>query len=529
MYDVLEESMSPPAQCTNGCAVWSDLARSHNVASQASVNALWASAAAQAAAGAACAMPANFAGQPETVAGVSVDALGASFDFSFGAQCYCAGTTAAPTAGFGYCEAPAVPTPQQVNLQFGANERELVVSFVTFEGGGSGGAAPTVELCAVAGGACANISGTTAVAPAPQQADKLYSFHMVVLPAPLPAGAAFTYRVRGGAGAWRGPFSFRTAAAVAAPTYFAMAGDLGIYPYAPFTNLLADLASPTPPRFFLHLGDHAYNIAMGGGARGDGYMEGWQPVLSQLPIVSVFGNHELEASPFASYCPALEDCASRYVHQFAAHNLTGAASGSGTSLYFSIDVGLVHIAVVDAMFYIGLESAPTAQLAWLAADLAAAAAPAQRARVPWLVVASHVPMYSQDGDSASLQADVEPLLLRYGVDVYASGHDHFYQAAWPVGPSGAVPAKSYTSPRAPVHILSGAGAAPAFGAEPPRAGAHGAAPAYLRTLINRWSYSRLAALNSSHLHVEQVDNINGTVLDAFTIVQFAHGPFATAA
>ena len=526
MYDVVESAMSPPSQCTNGCAVWSDLSGSHSSASQSTVDALWGSAAAQAAAGSACAMPANFAGQPEAVA---LDSLGASFDFSYGAQCYCAGTRSSPTASFGYCEAPATPTPQQVNLQFGANEHELVVSFVTFEGGGGGGgAAPTVELCAAAGG-CANVTGTTAVAAAPQQADKLYSFHMVVLPAPLPPDAAYSYRVRGGRGAWRGPFSFRTAPAAAAPTHFAMAGDLGIYSYTPFTNLLADLASPTPPRFFLHLGDHAYNIAMGGGARGDGYMEGWQPVLSQLPMVSVFGNHELEASPFGAYCPASDDCASRYAHQFAAHNLTGAASGSRTSLYFSIDVGLVHIAVVDAMHWIGLEGAPTAQLAWLASDLAAAAAPAQRSRVPWLLVAAHVPIYSSDGDSAGMQADLEPLLLRYGVDLYCAGHDHFYQAAWPVGPRGAVPAKSYVSPRAPVHLLSGAGAAPAFGAEPPREGAHGAAaPAYLRTLINRWSYSRMAALNSSHLRVEQIDNINGTVLDAFTVVQFAHGPFAAA-
>ena len=525
MYDVVEAAMSPPAACPNGCAVWSDLASSHNTAVQSTVDLLWASTAAQAAAAAACAMPANFAGQPGSV---SIDALGEGFDFSYGPQCYCAGTVAVPTSTSGYCGPPATPTPQEVNLQFGVGENEIVVSFVTFEGGASG-ASPMVELCSA--GTCANVSGTTTVAPAPQQADKLYSFHMVVLPASLPAGSAFTYRVRGGSGAWRGPFAFRTpaAAADASPTYFAMAGDLGIYSYAPFTNLLADLASSTPPSFFLHLGDHAYNMAMAGGQRGDGYMEGWQPVLSQVPIVSVIGNHEKEASPFGTYCPASDNCLSRYLHQFAAHNRTGTASGSGTSLYFSLDVGLVHIVVVDSMYYIGLEDAPTAQLAWLAADLAAAAAPAQRARVPWIIVATHVPMYSSDGDSLSLQTDIEPLLLRYGVDVYASGHDHFYQAAWPVGPHGAVPSKSYVAPRAPVHVLSGAGAAPAFGAERPRAGAYGkdptAAPAYLRTLINRWSYTRIAALNSSHFRFEQVDNINGTVLDTFTIVQFTHGPF----
>ena len=32
-------------------------------------------------------------------------------------------------------------------------------------------------------------------------------------------------------------------------------------------------------------------MAMGGGARGDSYMIGWQPVLSSIPWISVYGNH----------------------------------------------------------------------------------------------------------------------------------------------------------------------------------------------------------------------------------------------
>jgi hypothetical protein len=40
----------------------------------------------------------------------------------------------------------------------------------------------------------------------------------------------------------------------------------------------------------VHLGDHAYNMAMGGGARGDAYMIGFQPVLSRTPWLSVVGS-----------------------------------------------------------------------------------------------------------------------------------------------------------------------------------------------------------------------------------------------
>ena len=256
--------------------------------------------------------------------------------------------------------------------------------------------------------------------------------------------------------------------------------------------------------------------------------------LSRRPLPHF--QHELEGSPFGAYCPAADACASRYTHQFASANRTGAASGSRSSLYYSIDVGLLHIIVLDTMSFIGLanEASFVPQRAWLAADLAAAAAPAQRASVPWILVATHVPMYSTgSGPSAAMIAAIEPLLLQAGVDLFAFGHDHFYQSNWPVAQSKAA-GTSFIAPRAPVHVLSGAGAAPAFGAERPAAGGGGgggggAVPDYVRATISRWSYSRLTAHNASHLTFEQVDNINGTVLDTWTIVQPNHGPFTVAA
>ena len=70
------------------------------------------------------------------------------------------------------------------------------------------------------------------------------------------------------------------------------------------------------------------------------------------------------------------------------------ASPSGTSRYFSVDIGLIHFVGLDLNApettprTIGLDAG---QLAWLAADLAAA--DANRAAVPWIVVTSHFPMY----------------------------------------------------------------------------------------------------------------------------------------
>ena len=287
MYDVVEPAMAPPPACALGCAVWSDLAASFNSAPQAGVDALWASADAQRAAGASCAMPARFVGQPEAaVAASSASPLAAGFDFSYGPQCYCAGTAAAPASAFGYCADPAVPTPQQVNLQFGAGERELSVAFVTLDAGRPLASLPLVELCG-SGGGCVNVSGSTHRMAEPQNPARVYSFHLVTLPAPLAPSMTFAYRVRGGTAdsVWRGGFSFTTRAAAPAPTRFGVCGDLGPYSYSSNGNLLADASLS----FFLHLGDHAYNMAMGGGARGDAYMIGMQPVLSEKPWLSVIG------------------------------------------------------------------------------------------------------------------------------------------------------------------------------------------------------------------------------------------------
>ena len=519
LYDVTEQCQSPPPACPLGCAPWSNLSSSHNTTPQPSVDALWASSTAQTAAGSSCAMPALFAGQPEQP--------DAGFDFVYGPMCYCAGTSSHPTSSFGYCGPPVHPTPQQVTLQLGANAEERVVSFVTFDGGFQG--VPLVELC-VSGSSCRNITGTTKVAAAPQtNGTRLYSFHTVVLPAGLPPAANCTYRVAGGVGVWRGDFFFVTPP-LDAPTRVTIVGDMGVYSYAVFSNLLDDINGPTPPSWFVCLGDHGYNLAMGGGARGDGYFVVAQPVFSRVPVVTLIGNHELEGSPFGAYCPTADNCEARYLDQLGqATNRTGSFSGSNSSLYYSVDLGLVHLVVLNYLYWLGLAPRSTvpAQLAWLAADLAAAAAPAQRSRVPWIIVTGHAPMYSSEGVSAELVADIEPLLLTYGVDLHVVGHVHLYESLWPTGPNGTVANASFIAPRAPVHVTSGVGGAPAFGVAKGHEGGGGSAapaPAYVRQVNSTWSYSRFTAHNSSHLEFEQVDN-TGIVFDAWTVVQPAHGPF----
>ena len=268
---VIPVPMRAPAECAHGCAVWSDLAGSHSDASQAAVDALWASRAAQASAGAACAIPAQW-GAP------------------MGALCYCAGLPGAPTAVWGVCSEPDVPTPQQINLQYGASGAELQVAWVTADRGAALVRAPLVELCS--GGACVNVSGSATRAPEPQLPSRVLTFAFVPLPAAATApGARFTYRALPGTAvaAWSRVFEVALPAA-GAPQTLAVFGDQGLYPYSSVGNLIDDAEI----QGVIMLGDAAYNMAMANGTRGDAYLYALEPLLSSAPWVVAEGNHELE-------------------------------------------------------------------------------------------------------------------------------------------------------------------------------------------------------------------------------------------
>merc|ERR1712072_593150 len=106
-------------------------------------------------------------------------------------------------------------------------------------------------------------------------------------------------------------------------------------------------------------------------------------------------------------------------------------------------------------------------------------------------------------------------MKEFAVDFFFAGHDHDYETTWPVY-NGKVQQKSYVNPKAPIHILSGS-------AGPPEWDEFSTSEEWTREprlMVN--SYSRLTLYNSSVAYFEQVANANGTVVDAFTVVQENH-------
>lgn len=208
--------------------------------------------------------------------------------------------------------------------------------------------------------------------------------------------------------------------------------------------------------------------------------------------------------------------------------MPGAASGGNANFWFSWDHGPAHwVALSSEHDY----SAGSAQLAWLAADLARV----DRAVTPWVIVSLHRPVYSSDASEwpahspgCPLATALEPLLAPASpssvhVDLVIQGHMHCYERVHPVRNGSVVtpptpgPDNStlYVSPGAPVYVVQGTSGAvqrETF-VDPP--------PAWSATRSNGvYGFARLTLSGATRLDWEFVD-MYGTVQDAWAIVKSA--------
>jgi hypothetical protein len=94
--------------------------------------------------------------------------------------------------------------------------------------------------------------------------------------------------------------------------------------------------------------------------------------------------------------------------------------------WYSFTVGCVHTVMLSSEH----DPSPGAPMGdWLEGDLAAL----DRSVTPWVVLGIHRPLVETEqypGDyavAAGLRAILEPLLLKYGVDVVLAGHYHSFQ------------------------------------------------------------------------------------------------------
>ena len=455
---------------------------------------------------------------------------------------------------------------------------------------------------------CVQVTGSTRKCTA-----RNLTLHFIKFPA-LEPRQAYTYQVRSGAAgaAWSQPYTFRapyghgSGSGGSDVTRVAIYGDMGNVGGNNMGNLLADCARGTIDAV-VHMGDHAYNMGNGNDYHGDAYMQAFQGVLATCPWLPVIGNHEstmgegkdrVDLSTEQRYLnqtwgvifgqdgAAIATSTARTTattslgHLITRGSFFGAASHgarpSRTSQWYSVDLGLIHFVMLD------LNPGPPAvfagaQAAWAASDLAAA--DANRANVPWIVVTSHFPLYSAvfnepgawtasaawydaevaesertgdgtpwsatahyeacakgDADNATActtvrdvvdaqRASLGQLLDLYHVDIYAAGHVHSYSTTWPIF-GGAVANKSLVDPHGTVHVVEGNGGVPGSHRRSKIVNCTRSAPQeppapldVFRICGQGMNYGRLVATNASVLTYEHVNNENGRVEDTWSIVR----------
>lgn len=223
-----------------------------------------------------------------------------------------------------------------------------------------------------------------------------------------------------------------------------------------------------------------------------------------------------------------------------------ASTPSQTSRFYSVYVGLIHFVVIDTQVYNNdfhheqdEELWRKRQLQWLEDDLVAAAK--NREQVPWILVGGHYPIYHGKGDGTSdawmdahndgaedgqlgdwyargdMRDDLEPLLVKHGVDFFFAGHVHNYETSWPVINFTLVGEKTYVDPQSYVHVITGAGGATALDPtfDTP----------WLRNALKAWGYGRITAHNATHFTYEHILNNDSSIFDTFTVVKSSHDPF----
>ena len=264
------------------------------------------------------------------------------------------------------------------------------------------------------------------------------------------------------------------------------------------------------------------------------WMEEVEPFAGRVPFMVGCGNHDclyLEDNPHRVGWPEAVatagvdggQCGVPYNARFWMPGdpaLIGgwreASGGRRNNLFYSFEVGMVHVAVLSSEHDL---TAGSAQLAWLEADLGGL----DRGARPFVLVCLHRPPYTSTAppagqaelpETAGLRAALEPLLLAHRATAVLAGHYHQYERSCPLANGTCVDSGSAGGPAAggagPVYVTAGvAGLSASDAWQDP-------APAWVRARsTDRHGYLRLDVVNATHLRAAAVDATDDSTFDEF--------------
>lgn len=264
----------------------------------------------------------------------------------------------------------------------------------------------------------------------------------------------------------------------------------------------------TQYNFLLHNGDISY--ACGQSMMHEAFHAQVQPLASLLPYMTSVGNHEYDhfGQPFKPIWgdygdDSGGDCGIPYRSRFKMPEPIPPAPNDTLTPFYSFELGVAHIVVL------GLDSDFTpssAQYGWLVKDLAGV----NRAVTPWVIVAHHRQLYTSVSNeqemNAAMRAILEPVYMKYSVDVVLSGHQHIYERFCPL-----FNGTCYDEGKAPTYILDGSAGAYLFCSDKPM-------PATERFRDCNFGYSR-AFLNETTFVWEHIRQDTRAVIDSLVLTK----------
>lgn len=225
-------------------------------------------------------------------------------------------------------------------------------------------------------------------------------------------------------------------------------------------------------------------------------------------------------------CPGNHEASGNFSHYQNRFSLVadgvGKTSASGTNLWYSFDMNLVHFIAIDTEVYAYFvdQGQIDRQLNWLEQDLIKANK--NRQKVPWIIMYGHKGWFMDKVNYTGF----EDLAHKYGVDLYLCGHVHNYQRFFPHHKKKVdkQPTNFYTNPQYMVTIVIGS---PGCRELP----SHSLGPkSALATSNFNYGFAHLFVANSTHLNwdweqISTSDNTKtGSIEDNFWIYQSHHGP-----
>ncbi len=205
----------------------------------------------------------------------------------------------------------------------------------------------------------------------------------------------------------------------AEPLRVGVIGDSGFG--EPVTAQLAGLMAGHPLDFVIHTGDLVYKAgenASPAEAFSLKYFQPFAPLLHQLPIYPVPGNHDYASDARVNGTPY-------YFHAFPplSDAILAAQTSSAKRQYYALVYQNIQFIFLDSQVFFG-EEGRLEQDTWLAQRL-------QDDQFAYSVVISHVPPFTSSAintaDSLAVRQAWQPLFASAHVPLVLSGHSHDYE------------------------------------------------------------------------------------------------------